>query len=168
MSRCSSGLRLLRRCRVIASEAKQSIGPQSKLDCFVASAPRNDEPTAYSVLPRKIIERPIQRLAAGLLGRPIGTIAGACNLDARGLAAAPYLPAEAIGPITAAADDDGSVTPGCPASMTSTVAASWTNTGKRRCNWRAQCLRNAGILMGKTTIGAKHAPIGFSDSQKAA
>jgi hypothetical protein len=28
---------------VIASEAKQSRGTRQKLDCFVASAPRNDE-----------------------------------------------------------------------------------------------------------------------------
>jgi hypothetical protein len=28
---------------VIASEAKQSIGRRTKLDCFVAYAPRNDE-----------------------------------------------------------------------------------------------------------------------------
>jgi hypothetical protein len=28
---------------VIASEAKQSIAPQKRMDCFVAYAPRNDE-----------------------------------------------------------------------------------------------------------------------------
>ena len=38
---------------VIASEAKQSIAPhKERMDCFVASAPRNDEPTRTFATPR--------------------------------------------------------------------------------------------------------------------
>src|SRR5437660_12058634 len=37
---------------VIASEAKQSRSPKESLDCFVASAPRNDgRPASYHILP---------------------------------------------------------------------------------------------------------------------
>jgi hypothetical protein len=32
--------------------------------------------------------------------------------------------------------------------MTSAFAPPWANSDKRRCKWRAQCLRNAEILMG--------------------
>src|ERR1700738_5499237 len=61
---------------------------------------------ARPILSRKIVRQFIQRFAAGLLGGPVRTMAGACNLDAHGFPPAPDLPKEGSGPTPAGADGD--------------------------------------------------------------
>src|SRR5258707_15071286 len=61
---------------------------------------------ASSTLSGKIVQKFVQRLAAGFVSCPMRAIAGAGNLDAHGFSPAVDFPAEGMRAIPAAADDD--------------------------------------------------------------
>src|SRR5258708_17823105 len=61
---------------------------------------------ASSALSGKIVQKFVQRLAAGFVSCPVRAIAGAGNLDAHGFSPAVDFPAEGMRAIPAAAYDD--------------------------------------------------------------